>query len=69
MVEISRHQSYIPDITDFAHLDKVPVDKLDACPWEAIEADSYWCLSALLDGIQANYTFSQPGIQSSLNKY
>ncbi|XP_078006647.1 TBC1 domain family member 22A [Phascolarctos cinereus] len=28
-----------------------------------IEADSYWCLSKLLDGIQDNYTFAQPGIQ------
>nr|XP_033814605.1 TBC1 domain family member 22A isoform X1 [Geotrypetes seraphini] len=28
-----------------------------------IEADSYWCMSKLLDGIQDNYTFAQPGIQ------
>jgi len=28
-----------------------------------VEADSYWCLSKLLDGIQDNYTQSQPGIQ------
>lgn len=28
-----------------------------------IEADSFWCLSKLLDGIQDNYTFAQPGIQ------
>ncbi|KAJ3253222.1 GTPase-activating protein [Boothiomyces macroporosus] len=27
-----------------------------------IEADSYWCLSKLLDGIQDNYTHAQPGI-------
>ena len=29
----------------------------------AIEADSYWCLSRVLDGIQDYYTFAQPGIQ------
>lgn len=30
---------------------------------EALEADSFWCLSKLLDGIQDNYIFAQPGIQ------
>lgn len=28
----------------------------------AIEADSFWCLSKLLDGIQDNYITAQPGI-------
>ena len=28
-----------------------------------VEADCYWCLTRLLDGIQDHYTFSQPGIQ------
>ena len=32
-----------------------------------IEADSYWCMSKLLDGIQDNYTFAQPGIQMKVN--
>jgi hypothetical protein len=27
------------------------------------EADSYWCLCKLLDGIQDFYTFAQPGLQ------
>ncbi|CAJ0564238.1 unnamed protein product, partial [Mesorhabditis spiculigera] len=30
---------------------------------ELVEADSFWCVSSLLDSIQDNYTFSQPGIQ------
>ncbi|KAI9883307.1 MAG: transcriptional coactivator hfi1/ADA1 [Watsoniomyces obsoletus] len=30
---------------------------------DAVEADSYWCLTKLLDGIQDNYIFAQPGIQ------
>ncbi|KAE8665115.1 Detected protein of confused Function [Hibiscus syriacus] len=28
-----------------------------------IEADCYWCLSKLLDGMKDHYTFAQPGIQ------
>jgi hypothetical protein len=28
-----------------------------------MEADSFWCMSKLLDGIQDHYTFAQPGIQ------
>ena len=28
-----------------------------------VEADCFWCLSKLLDGIQDHYTFAQPGIQ------
>ncbi|KAL3506802.1 hypothetical protein ACH5RR_032184 [Cinchona calisaya] len=29
----------------------------------SVEADCYWCLSKLLDGMQDHYTFAQPGIQ------
>ncbi|KAL0349314.1 UNVERIFIED_CONTAM: TBC1 domain family member 22B, partial [Sesamum angustifolium] len=28
-----------------------------------VEADCYWCLSKLLDGMQDHYIFAQPGIQ------
>jgi len=34
----------------------------------AIEADSFWCLSRLLDGIQDNYIFAQPGIVRSIKR-
>ncbi|KAI0394687.1 GTPase activating protein [Xylariaceae sp. FL0594] len=30
---------------------------------DAVEADSYWCLTKLLDGIQDHYIVAQPGIQ------
>ncbi|CAD0095319.1 unnamed protein product [Aureobasidium mustum] len=30
---------------------------------DAVEADTFWCLSKLLDGIQDNYIHAQPGIQ------
>ncbi|KAJ2851010.1 GTPase-activating protein [Coemansia brasiliensis] len=35
---------------------------------EHVEADSFWCLTKLLDGIQDNYTHAQPGIQRQIVK-
>ncbi|KKK25599.1 TBC domain [Aspergillus rambellii] len=29
---------------------------------DAVEADAFWCLTKLLDGIQDNYIYAQPGI-------
>ena len=34
---------------------------------EALEADTFWCMSRLLDGIQDNYIFAQPGILRQLS--
>ncbi|KAJ7646997.1 rab-GTPase-TBC domain-containing protein, partial [Roridomyces roridus] len=34
----------------------------------AVEADAFWCLSRLLDGIQDNYISAQPGIQRSVRR-
>ncbi|CAL4123262.1 unnamed protein product, partial [Meganyctiphanes norvegica] len=33
-----------------------------------VEADCFWCMSKLLDGIQDNYTFAQPGIQTKVQQ-
>jgi len=33
---------------------------------QQLEADCFWCFSKLLDGIQDNYTFAQPGIQQRI---
>ncbi|XP_047405359.1 TBC1 domain family member 22A isoform X2 [Sciurus carolinensis] len=41
----------------------VDVSSVPAEVLRNIEADTYWCMSKLLDGIQDNYTFAQPGIQ------
>ncbi|KAJ7141474.1 RabGAP TBC [Mycena epipterygia] len=41
---------------------------LPARALDAVEADSFWCLSRLLDGIQDNYIFAQPGIQRSVRR-
>ena len=34
----------------------------------AVEADCYWCLCKLIEGIQDHYTYSQPGIQRTVFK-
>ncbi|OSC97452.1 RabGAP/TBC [Trametes coccinea BRFM310] len=34
----------------------------------AVEADTFWCLSRLLDGIQDNYIAGQPGIHRSVKR-
>jgi len=47
-----------PDIESGMDPGQLPKPVLDA-----VEADSFWCLTKLLDGIQDNYIFAQPGIQ------
>jgi len=46
-----------PDIESGMDPGQLPRPVLDA-----VEADSFWCLTKLLDGIQDNYIFAQPGI-------
>jgi TBC1 domain family member 2 len=43
-------------------LDHVPADAL-----LAVEADVYWCLSRLVEGVQDHYMPSQPGIQRMIH--
>lgn len=56
--------SYItdPDIETGMDPGQLPKAVLDA-----VEADSFWCLTKLLDGIQDNYIFAQPGIQRQVS--
>lgn len=51
--------SYVTDYNIESGMDpgQLPKPVLDA-----VEADSFWCLTKLLDGIQDNYIFAQPGI-------
>ncbi|XP_060516235.1 TBC1 domain family member 22B [Cylas formicarius] len=42
------------------------VDNLSEEQQKIIEADSFWCLSKFLDGIQDNYVFAQIGIQKKV---
>lgn len=56
--------SYITDSDVESGMDpgQLPKPVLDA-----VEADSFWCLTKLLDGIQDNYIFAQPGIQRQVS--
>ena len=51
--------TYITDLNIESGMDpgQLPRPVLDA-----VEADSFWCLTKLLDGIQDNYIVAQPGI-------
>ncbi|CAH8479317.1 unnamed protein product [Dicrocoelium dendriticum] len=40
---------------------------LDKTHLDTVEADVFWCTSHLLDTIQDNYTFAQPGIQHNVS--
>ncbi|KAL3835086.1 hypothetical protein ACJIZ3_009822 [Penstemon smallii] len=44
-------------------IDTWSMDDLSPEKISNVEADCYWCLSKLLDGMQDHYTFAQPGIQ------
>lgn len=53
------------------HVEHASVDDLDpeTVPQQSmrdIEADAYWCLTKLLDGIQDNYIHAQPGIHKQV---
>lgn len=56
-------QEFIPDTQPF---ESCNVDTLTQDQLKIIEADSFWCLSKFLDGIQDNYVFAQIGIQKKV---
>ncbi len=49
-------------ITDLNIEDGMDPGQLPKAVLDAVEADSFWCLTKLLDGIQDNYIHAQPGI-------
>lgn len=57
---------FIPNdsLTD---LENFEVSSLSSEIIQGVEADSFWSLNKLLDSIQDNYTFAQPGIQHLVN--
>jgi TBC1 domain family member 2 len=57
--------SYITDLNIEEGMDpgQLPKPVLDA-----VEADSFWCLTKLLDGIQDNYIYAQPGIHRQVSQ-
>ncbi|KAK8139107.1 GTPase-activating protein GYP1 [Apiospora sp. TS-2023a] len=52
--------SYITDCNIESGMDP---GQLPKAVLDAVEADSFWCLTKLLDGIQDHYIVAQPGIQ------
>jgi len=44
-------------------IQNVDIENLPEKNLRQLEADSYWCMTKLLERIQENYVFSQPGIQ------
>jgi len=61
---------YLPDLNldNFAVSPDTVATTLTPENVAKLEADIYWCLSKILDGILDNYTFSQSGTQKTLNK-
>lgn len=53
---------YCPSL-QLQDVEKFDVDLLDDASLRAVEADTYWSFGKLLDSIQNNYTYAQPGIQ------
>lgn len=49
-------------LTD-TEIQNVDIENLPEKHLRQVEADSYWCMTKLLERIQENYVFSQPGIQ------
>lgn len=58
----------LPNESAAADPESFDVSLLPSSVLEALEADSFWCLSKLLDGIQDNYIFAQPGILRQVKK-
>ncbi|XP_066966923.1 TBC1 domain family member 22B isoform X9 [Macrobrachium rosenbergii] len=50
------------------NLDTYDIELVNEEDRAIVEADSFWCMSKLLDGIQDNYTFAQPGIQTKVQQ-
>ncbi|VBB28119.1 unnamed protein product [Acanthocheilonema viteae] len=55
-------------ISDDTEVGTYDVSQLPREQIEIVEADSFWCVTALLDTIQDNYTFAQPGIQRKVSQ-
>nr|KAJ3422349.1 GTPase-activating protein [Polyrhizophydium stewartii] len=58
-------QVYLQEVVQ-GDVEKSDPSKLDKETLTGVEADSFWCLTKLLDGIQDNYTHKQPGIQRQI---
>ena len=54
---------FLSEVNGNRYVDDIEISKLKTVDLKNIEADSFWCLTKLLESIQDNYSFAQPGIQ------
>lgn len=55
---------FLSEYTDInTEIEDVDIENMPEKQLRQVEADSYWCMNKLLERIQENYVFSQPGIQ------
>lgn len=59
---------YVFNLEPGADVESYDVSKLSSEVLQNMEADTFWCTTKLLDGIQDNYTFAQPGVQTKVQK-
>ena len=57
---------FIPG-NELSKVESFEVSRLTIETLQGVEADSFWSFTKLLDSIQDNYTFAQPGIQHLVN--
>jgi TBC1 domain family member 2 len=61
---------FIVFLTEYCDIDTeiktMNIESLSKSVLRQLEADSYWCMTKLLERIQENYIFSQPGIQNNV---
>lgn len=61
-------QTFLTQYVGTKRVEDLDPQLLSAEELSCVEADSYWCLSKLLDGIQDNYIHAQPGIHRQVEK-
>lgn len=64
IVFLSEYLPYDAEAVGFS----VEVDSLGAETLEAVEADMYWCISKLLEGVTSNYTVGFDGLREAYSK-
>jgi len=62
---------FVVFLSEYISEEDIEACKMDVIAQEdlrKVEADCFWCMTKLLDSIQENYTFAQPGIQRMVFK-
>ena len=58
-------EPYPDNIYDITESNLKEIDEKDLI---SVEADTFWCLTKIIDDIQDNYTELQPGVHKIINK-